>query len=149
MPTAPKLVAALVFGFVAWFAAGLIIPHVQAVHPGTQFGWFGEVIAGIGALMGWVMSGRQAGGGIRSGIGYGLTTVGLIVFWGLFFVAGEEALGRSLRVLYDGPIEAISDMVKLIIEDFAIMAKPDVIIWLLAGAVFGGVLTEMSARKWT
>jgi hypothetical protein len=29
-----------------------------------------------------------------------------------------------------------------------IMAKPDVIIWLVVGAIFGGVVTELASRQW-
>ncbi len=58
MPTAPKIVAAVLFGFVAWFAASLVIPYLP---PGTRIGWLVEVCAGIGALMGWTMSGRWPG----------------------------------------------------------------------------------------
>ena len=148
-PTAPKLVAAIVFGFCAWMAASLIIPHVRELRPGMQMGWFGPVCALIGVFSGWIMSGRNAGRGIYAGIGFGLTTVGLIVFWGLFIFAGEEALSRSLAVRYDGPIQAISDMVGLMMEYALIMAKTDVLVWLLVSAVFGGVMTELSARKWT
>jgi hypothetical protein len=148
-PTAPKLIAAMVFGFVAWFTAGLIIPHLLAVKPGAQLGWFGEVCAVVGLGCGWIMSGRNAGRGYYAGLGFGLTTVALIVFWGLFIFSGEEALDRAIAVRYDGPIQAISDMIKLMIENLRIMAKPDVIVWLLVGALAGGILTEMSAKKWT
>jgi hypothetical protein len=148
-PTAPKLVAAVLFGFIAWFAAGLIIPHLHEVKPGAQVGWFGEVCAAVGVFSGWIMSGRNAGRGVYAGLGFGLTSIGLIVFWGLFIFAGEEALSRSIAVRYDGPIQAISDMIKLMIEYAQILWRTDVVVWLLAGAVFGGVVTELSARKWT
>ncbi len=146
MPTAPKLVAAIIFGFVAWFAASLIIPYLP---PGTRIAWVPEGSAAIGVLMGWFTSGAKAGAGIGSGLGYGLTTVALIVFWGLFVFAGEEMLDRSLNVRYDGPIQAISDMIMLMLGYGQVMAKPDVIVWLLLGAVFGGVVTELSARRWS
>jgi hypothetical protein len=149
MPTAPKLVAGFIFGFVAWFAASLIIPHIHEVKPGTSVKWFGWICAAIGVLSGWVMSGRNAGAGLRAGLGYGLTTTALIVFWGLFIFAGNEAFERSIRKSYDGPIEAISDMIKLMIEYAQLMAKPDVLIWLVVGAVAGGIITELSARKWS
>lgn len=146
MPTAPKVVAALIFGFVAWFAASLLIPHLPE---GTQIGWFGPGCLAIGLVAGWVMSGRHAGAGIRAGLGYGLTTVALIVFWGLFIFAGEEMLDRAINVRYDGPIEAISDMIGLMLSFGKLVLAGDVVIWLLVGAVTGGILTELSARKWS
>ena len=146
MPTAPKLVAAIIFGFVAWFASNLIIPYLP---DGTRIAWFREGSAAIGALAGWAVSGARAGDGIRAGLGYGLTSVALTVFWGLVAFATEEMLDRSLNVRYDGPIEAITGMVQLVIDFAVLIAQPDVIVWLVAGALFGGVLTEMSARKWS
>lgn len=148
MFTAAKVVAALIFGFVAWIAAGLVIAHLEVARPGSQIGWFGELCLAIGLFSGWVMSGAKAGDGIRASIGYGLTTSALIVFWGLFIVSGEEALQRSLDRRYEGPIQAISEMIKLMIENGQIMAKPDVIIWLVIGAVFGGIVTELASRQW-
>jgi hypothetical protein len=148
MFTAAKVVAAAIFGFVAWFAAGLIIPHLQAARPGAQIGWFGEVSLAIGLVSGWVMSGARVGDGIKASVGYGLTTAALIVFWGLFIFSGEEALQRSLDRRYEGPIQAISEMIKLMLDNGTIMAKPDVVVWLLIGAVFGGIVTELVSRQW-
>src|SRR5690606_7249461 len=61
MPTAAKLVAAIGFGFVAWFASALMVPYLP---PNARLGWFHELAAVVGALMGWTMSGARAGGGI-------------------------------------------------------------------------------------
>ena len=146
MPTGPKLVAALIFGFVAFFASGLIVPYLPQ---GTQLGLFHPVATGLGALMGWAMSGRHAGEGISHALGYGLTTVALTVFWGLVVFATDEMIDRSIHLRYDGPVQAVREMVRLMLDFAVIMAKPDVLIWLLAGALVGGVLTEMSWRKWT
>jgi hypothetical protein len=148
MFTAAKVVAALIFGFVAWMTAGLVIAHVQEIRPNSQTGSLGLLCLAIGLFSGWVMSGARAGDGIRASIGYGLTTSAMIVFWGLFIVAGEEALQRSLDRRYEGPIQAISDMIKLMLDYGMIMAKPDVIIWLVVGAIFGGVVTELASRQW-
>jgi hypothetical protein len=149
MPTAPKVIAALLFAFIAWLAAGLVIPHFHEAHPGANVGQIGLISAAAGLLSGWFMSGGRAGDGPVAGIGYGLTTVALSVFWVLFVAAGYEALQRSLATRYDGPIEAIGDMIKLMLEYGQIMLAFDVVVWLLVGAVVGGVLTEMSARKWS
>jgi hypothetical protein len=146
MPTAPKIVAAVLFGFVAWFASALVVPYLP---PNTRLGWFHEVAALIGALMGWTLSGAWAGQGLRPAVGYGLTTMVATVFWCVFVFAGQEMIERSLQVRYHGPVEALTDMVKLMLDDTELMAKADVLIWLVVGALFSGIVTELSAREWT
>ncbi|MCR8723602.1 TrgA family protein [Frigidibacter sp. ROC022] len=146
MPTAAKFVAAIVFGFVAWFVSRLMVPYLPE---GTRQAYFAEVSTAIGMVMGWRISGRYGGGGMRAGIGYGLTTVAATVFWGLLIFAGEEMLDRSLNVRYDGPIEALTEGVQLFVDYAKMMIHPDVIIWLIVGALFGGWVTERTARNWS
>jgi len=87
MPTASKVVAAVYFAALAYFCADLVKPLLPE---GTRTGMFNEVLAVIGALSGWKMSGQRAGDGVRAGFGYGLTTSALIVFWGIFLFAGTR-----------------------------------------------------------
>jgi len=146
MPTASKVVAALIFAFIAWFASYLVIPYLP---PNIRLGWLHEVCAAIGALMGWTMSGRRAGQGVRAAVSYGLTSVGLTVFWALLVSSAQEMIDRSLNLRYHGPVEALGDMMNLYADYAVLMAKPDVVIWLLVGAVFGGIVTELSSREWS
>jgi hypothetical protein len=146
MPTAAKFVAAIVFGFVAWFAAGLVANYLPE---GTRLAYFSEVCTLVGLVMGWRISGRYAGFGMRAGAGYGLTTVAATVFWCLLIFAAEEMVDRSLNVRYDGPIEAVSEAVSLFIEFGFKMIQWDVVLWLIAGALFGGWVTERTARNWS
>lgn len=146
MPTAAKFIAAIVFGFVAWFAAGLVIKYLP---DGTRLAYLTEITAAVGAVMGWSISGHNAGHGMRAGIGYGLTTIAATVFWCLLIFAAEEMIDRSLKVRYDGPIEALSEAVQLFIDYGRTMMKWDVVIWLVVGGLFGGWVTERTARNWS
>ena len=146
MPTAAKFVAAITFAFVAWFAAGLVPPYLPK---GTRIGYLLELSAFIGVLMGWQISGRHAGTGVRAGLGYGLTTMAAIVFWVLLFSAGDEMLERSMNLHYDGPVQALTEAVKLFLEYGLLLAKPDILVWLICGALFGGWVTELTARNWS
>ncbi len=86
---------------------------------------------------------------MRAALGYGLTSMAAAVFWCLFIFAGEEMIERSLDVRYHGPIQAIGDMIRLFLDYARLMAQPDVLIWLVVGALFAGTVTELSARKWS
>lgn len=145
MPTAPKVVSAILFAFIAWAASSLVRPYLP---DGTQIAWMHQVCAAVGFVAGWVMSGARAGYGIRPSVGYGFTTMALVVFWCLFLFAGQEALERSMARRYDGPIEAIGAMIKLMLEYGTLLLHWDVLVWLVISALFGGVVTELSAREW-
>jgi hypothetical protein len=144
MPTAAKLVAALFFGALAWFTAQLIIPYLPE---GTRIGWFAETSGAIGLAMGWQMSGARAGDGMRAAMGYGLTTSALIVFWGLVVCSGVEMYEQAIHLRYKGAVEALLDMVKIMLRYAVVMAQPDVIGTLVLGAFFGGWLAERTARS--
>ena len=116
---------------------------------GTRTGVLNETLAAIGLLSGWFVSGKRAGYGTRAGFGYGLTTAAVITFWGIFVFSGEKALQYSLDRRFDGPIEAIQAMIKFGLEFGVLIATPDIIIALGIGALFGGWLTEWSAKRWT
>ena len=82
-------------------------------------------------------------------MGIGLTTVVAIVFWCLLVFAGEEMLDRSMNLRYDGPMKALGEGAKLMLEYGALLLQPDVVIWLVIGGLFGGWVTELTARNWS
>jgi hypothetical protein len=145
MPTAAKLVAALFFAFLGYFAADM----VKTVLPeGTQVRLFSPMCALIGFACGWSMSGQRAGGGLWPSAGYGLTTSMLIVFWSLLLFSGNEMLQRSVRKHYDGGIDAIHGMVMIAINNMMMIATPTVVGTLVLGGLLGGYLAEFAARRW-
>jgi hypothetical protein len=146
MPTAPKLIAALLFGALAFFVSDLIKPLLPE---GTQFGLFSLVNPLVGALMGWRISGARAGYSMQASLGYGLTTVAATVFWCLFIWAGYLMVVASTRLRYDGPMEALQDMGSMMIEFAQTMATGPVLGSLVVGALFFGWLTEQVARRYT
>ena len=145
MPTAPKLIAALLFGALAYFVSDLVKPLLPA---GTQFGVFGPLNAAVGALMGWRISGARAGFSMRASLGYGLTTAAITVFWCLFIWAGYLMVEASMRLRYDGPLEALQDMAAMMIDFARTMATGPVLGSLFVGALFFGWLTEQVARRY-
>jgi hypothetical protein len=146
MPTASKLVAALLFGALAFFVSDLVKPLLEE---GTQVGLFSLVNTLVGVLMGWRISGARVGYSMQASLGYGITTVAATVFWCLFIWAGYLMVESSMRLRYDGPMEALQDMGAMMIEFAGTMATPTVIGSLIVGGLFFGWLTEQVSRRYS
>lgn len=145
MPTAAKLFAAVAFAIVGYLAAEAFKP---AMPEGTQFGVFGLVCAGIGALCGWFIMGRLAGLGYYAASGFGARTSVTLVFWALLAFSLREMILRSTKLRYDGPMEALTAALALMLEYGRLMLTPEVLGTLLVGGLLGGVLTEWAAKRW-
>ena len=100
MLTIPKLIAALFFAALGFFCGDLVKPLLPE---GTRTGLMNETLAALGAISGWRISGARAGLGTKSGLGYGLTSAGVIAFWGVFLFAGQKALQLSIDKRFQGP----------------------------------------------
>lgn len=145
MPTAGRLIAAILLAGLGFYVSQLIKPLMPE---GTQFGMFDFVNSGLGAIMGWKVTGGRLGYGIQTGIGAGLTGAAALVFWGLLLNSGAVMVEKSLDKAYDGPMEAVVDVFTLMIEHGQIMATFEIISTLVIGGVVIGVIAEMGARRW-
>ena len=145
MPTAPKLIAALLFGALAFFVSDLVKPLLPE---GTQFGLFSLVNTLVGVLMGWRISGARAGLSIQTSLGFGLTTGVVTVFWCLFIWSGYVMIQASMRMRYDGPLQALQDMGVLMIEYAQTIATVPILGSILVGSLFFGWLTEQVSRRY-
>lgn len=154
MPTAAKLVAAVVFALVGGLAAHLFIP---AMPEGTAISYFREISAGIGLLCGWWIMGRgtsrsvgrSTGHSYSDAISTGIVTSVAILFWCLLGFAIYFMIKRSTNMMYDGPMEAVLAVFELMYEYGAYLARPATPVALLLGGIFGGCLTEFVARRWS
>ncbi|GAA3875360.1 TrgA family protein [Celeribacter arenosi] len=146
MPTGPKLVAALWFALLGWFAAELVKPYLP---DGTQVRNMSLIAAGFGGLVGWVFMGRRAGDTIQAAYAYGLSSSVLLSFWTIGYFALETMLKRALDKRYNGAVEALLGMIDTMAEyALYVVARPDVAITLVIGGLFGGWLTEKAADRW-
>ena len=146
MPTAAKLVASIYFAGLAFLAASLVVPYLpEGSDPGNMAYW----ATFFGFLAGYRWSGRRAGSGLRSGFGLGWTTVFLAVLWCLMAFAGKETYDRSVKLRYEGVMDAIKGWIGLILEYMQFLAHPDIIALLVIGGLFGGWLTERTARAFS
>lgn len=148
MPTGGKLIGALVFAALAYFLTDL----VKALLPeGTQVGKFSPINALIGFVMGWTILGRGAGKTYRQAFGYGFTTLAATVFWCLLFWASMEMLDRSMRLFYDGPVEAIQEMAAIFLEYGReyVFKDREIMLTAVIGTIFVSWFTEFFARRWS
>lgn len=144
MPTAGKLVAAILFGVLAYYVTTLTVPLFPE---GTQPRFLFVINIGAGVLMGWIVAGSRAGTGYSAALGYGITTGAVIAFWSLFGNSCLEMLERSLNNRYDGPVEAVVSIFELSIELGWLMATQSVVVVLLIGSIIAGLITDFIGQR--
>ena len=145
MPTAAKIIGAVLFAALTLLLATLYIPQLPK---GTQLGYFRQITAGIGFFCGWLVMGSQVGYGYRAAAEAGLRTSLIIVFWALLGFSIYIMVDRSMKMMYDGPMEAVLGVFQLMFE----YGKKLVVVELIVTAVFGGILagqaTEWVGKRW-
>ena len=146
MPTASKLVAAVVFALLGAVAAQTFIKHLPK---GTPLGHFLEITAAIGFIVGWLVMGKLTRKGYREAINSGMVTALILVFWALLVFSLYFMLKKSTRMMYDGPMEAVLGGLELMLEYGALLKHPTTPAVLIGGGILGGMLTEAVSRRWT
>lgn len=144
MPTFGKLVGAVLFGALAWFVSGLIVPLFPE---GTQLGLFREVNTFFGMLCGWKVAGPRAGTGYVAALSYGLTTLVAMVVLALGFNSSVVMVEQSLKKRYDGPGEAVTDVFAMFVEYGMLMMTPQVVATLVIGGLAAGLVVEFFGRR--
>lgn len=145
MPTAAKFVAALIFAAVGYFAAQAYIPSLPE---GTQTRGFREICAFIGLLCGWIVMGRRVGKPYSEAIGSGILTSVIIVFWALLLFSVYEMIQLSIKMRYDGPMDAVLGVFELMLEYGMALPRQGVLLALGVGGIVGGIAAEVANRLW-
>ena len=145
MPTAAKLVAAICLAALGWIVADMIKPLLPE---GTQVGLFSPISAAWGAVVGWTFTGKRLGDGTGTAVGIGMGSIFLLGFWVLLSFSGYEMVRLSMRLRYDGPVEALQDMFQIAVDYLKVSASPEVIGALIAGGLIAGVITGFVAKRW-
>jgi hypothetical protein len=146
MPTAAKLVAACIFAIVGWIAANA---HVPALGEAVDVGLFRELVALLGLLAGWKVMGAQVGKGYGEAIGTGLKTTVVLVFFALLLFSTREMVLLSMKMRYDGPVDAVLAIFQLMLEHGLKLLTPAVLGVLAVGGVLGGLITERASQRWS
>ncbi len=145
MPTAARLVAALLLAALGWFVADLVKPLLP---DGTRVGLFSPVSAAVGGVIGWAYAGRRLDRDEGGAVGVGLTSVFLLAFWVLVIFSGHRMVILSMQMRYDGPVEAIQGMFAIAMDYLRLVMVPEVIAALLVGGLVAGWITRAVARRW-
>ncbi len=148
MPTAARVVAALIVGFIAFVVAGQARAQLpEGMDPGRMV----QVSLIIGLICGWTILGRRADGGrmgFANAIGIGISAVGMTVFWVILLLAANEALRLSLARRFDGPMEAIYAMFPIMGEYGLYILNQESLSWLIGGSVVAGLAAHMAGKMW-
>ncbi|WP_112312370.1 TrgA family protein [Pseudogemmobacter bohemicus] len=147
MPTSAKLVAAFWFGLMGWLAANA---HLPALPDGGAGGamMFRSISAVIGLLCGWKIMGNGVGSTYPDSIGSGLKTSIVMAFFALLVFSGRQMVSESMKMRYEGPMDAMLGWFTKMIENGRDMLTVGVLGVLIVAGVFGGPITEWAWRRW-
>jgi hypothetical protein len=145
MPTGAKLVAAICFAVVGWILANyysLNMPDASAAGP------IREGAAVVGAVVGWMVMGPSVGKGYVEAAGSGIKTAVVLAVVALFFLALREMIDNSVKMRYDGALDAILDVFHTMGERSQALLSLGVFGTIFLGGIIGGLLTENAGRRW-
>ena len=145
MPTAAKLVAAVLFALLA--AAGAVL-YIPLLPEGTQTGWLIPGGAGLGLICGWLVMGANVGRSYGEAVATGLRTIVTTVFFAVLLFAIYVMIMRSMHMLYKGPLEALLAVFAIMLEYGKRMVDRTFIGTLALGGAIGGVIAEFVGRRW-
>lgn len=146
MPTAAKLVAAILWGLIAVAASLLARPLFPE---GASLRTFALVNGGLGLAVGWLVAGRRTGTTVAGAMSNGITASVALAVLALGAQSAGIMLRQAWRRVYDGPTEALGDVLALMGRNAHFLLAPGVGGTLLAGGILAGLLTEWAARRWT
>ncbi|MDO8984330.1 TrgA family protein [Cypionkella sp.] len=146
MPTASKLVAAVAYALLGFLAA---LTFVKYLPDGTPLGYFREITAAIGFIVGWLVMGKLTRKGYREAINSGLVTALLLVFWALLAFSLYFMVRKSMRMMYDGPMEAVLGVFQLMFDYGKMLLVPDMLGVILVGGIVAGLVCEWAGKRWS
>ena len=145
MPTAGRLVAAIMFAALTYYISVLTIPQMEE---GTAPKYYAEINAAIGALMGWIVAGSRARAPWLGAVSYGLTAIVAILFWTLLAHAFVAMVKGAMRGSYGASAtDAVVDVFRLMMENGMLMLTPLIMGVVVGGAIVAGLITEFFARR--
>lgn len=144
MPTMAKLVGALGLAATGAMTAQAIVPYLPT---GTKTGGLVLVAASFGLLLGWRVIGPAGGAPGRSAAA-GLRASFYLALWGLGFLGAVQMLHKALRMRYDGPSEALADILTQGVEIGYASMQVDVLATLFLGGAITAILAAWAGRRW-
>ena len=145
VPTGTKLVAAACFAVVGWVMSNyyaMNMPDASAAGPMREWA------ALIGAIIGWMVMGPSVGRGYVEAAGSGIKTAVVLAVAALFLLALREMLDNSVKMRYDGALDAILDVFQVMARRSEALLSLGVFGTILFGGIVGGLLSENAGRRW-
>jgi len=146
MPTAAKLVAALLFAAVGGLAAWFFLPNLPEGVRATRFPPSGAV---LGAIIGWRVMGRLVGRGYANAVAQGIRTSGTLALLVLFLFSFREMILRAMKFTPHDVFETLLGMFDIAWRYLEMSATLPVWGTLIVGGVVAGLLAEAAHRRWT
>lgn len=147
MPTAAKLIGAILFAALAWYVSGQVRLGLPLAGAGATL--LAPVNALFGAVMGWRIMGRNAGQGYVPATGFGLTTIFATIFWCLLVWSAYEMIRRAVRGRFEGPVEALLGMSDLMLDYATLLIAPAVVGSAVIGSMICATITEYFSHRWS
>lgn len=145
MPTAAKLIAAIFLAVTGYFTGELVKPLIEE---GRDVSKLSPTIAALGLAIGWKFLGPRMDKGLGSVGANGFTAAVLLGGLSFFAVAFGEMIKRSLRMRYDGPIEALQDIFMIMSKYAVTYVNAEIIIAVLLGCLVTTWCARGAALKW-
>lgn len=144
MPTAGKLAGALIFAGLAWLITEL---YAGSIPPDQSFGDYRLFASIVGLICGWTIMGPQTRREPVILMNTGLQTVLMTVVFCILSLSTYQMVISALRMLYDGPVDAVVGIFAFAVEYGKILAAPKVLGAIIAGGFAGGWLAGMIGRR--
>jgi hypothetical protein len=146
MPTAGKLIAAVLFGALTFYVSYIAVPYFPEGKVPPM--WLPvNVVAGV--IMGWIVAGSRAGTGLSSAIGYGITAGVSILFWIFFAHSFWRMIDKSLSRRYKGAMQAVVDVVNLPFDMAKLLAIPELIFTFFVGCLVAAVVVDWVGKRFS
>lgn len=145
MLTASRVVAGVVFAVVTWFACEFV---KQNLPEDTNAGLFSEISAALAFVLAWRIAGPNQRIGYGAALSNGITTSVAITICVTFMHAGIEMIRESMKLRYDGPMDAIVSMFSLAGQYAMLAATTMPIATMVVGGFLGGLIVEWASRRW-
>lgn len=146
MPTAAKLIGAVLFAALAWIVSEQV-KDVMGRSAGLDLMSPGNAL--LGAIMGWRVTGARAGDGYAPAAGYGVTTVFAITFWAILVWSSYLMFNLAVRGRYGGPGDALSGLGDIMLDHTTLITNPTVLGTAVLGGIACGLVTEYFSHRWS
>ena len=150
MPTAAKLVAAVLFAALAWLVAEVVVRTV--LEEGTRVGRFRELMALGGLLIGWRTIGRETTGPMGRGTTStraataGIAAAAVLLVLGLLLHSFGVMIAKSLDGKYNAVGRAATAWMDFLWADLRTVSDPIVLGILFGGGALVGLIAGITGR---